>query len=83
MTVQQLTETVMDKAVLTVLAVYLVGFALYPLMESLAGRFSWIGKKNIRSCDHDLEMLFTRVKSVFWPVVAVWWLWATLAKTLS
>ena len=73
----------MDKAVLTVWAVYLAGFALYPLMESLVSGFSWIGKKNSRSCDHDLEMLLMVVKSVFWPVVAAGWLWALWAKTLS
>ena len=64
-------------------AVYLAGFALYPLMESLVSGFSWISKKNSQSDGHDFEMLFMVVKSVFWPVVAVGWLWALWAKTLN
>lgn len=71
-----------DKAVLTAWAVYLAGFALYPLMESLVSGFSRFGKKN-RSCDPDLEMFLMVVKAVCWPVVAVGWLWALWAKTLS
>lgn len=73
----------MDKAVLTVWAVYIVGFALYPLMESLVNGFSWIGKKNSRSCDYDLEMLLMVIKSMFWPIIAVMWLWALWVNTLS
>lgn len=73
----------MDKAVLTAWAVYLAGFALYPLMESLVSGFSLISKKNSRSCDHDPEMLLMVVKSVFWPVVAVGWLWALWAMVLN
>ena len=72
----------MDKAVLTVWAVYLVGFALYPLMEGLADGFS-LSRKRCSNYDHDLEMFLMIVKSVFWPVVVIGWLWALWVEILG
>lgn len=66
--------------VLATWVVYVVGLAVYPLVEVLvSGHLFRPG----RCVDPGLEYFSMLVRSVFWPVIVVGWLWVLWAKTLN
>lgn len=71
----------MDKVVLTVWVVYLVGFTFFPLVDGLISGLSLRSRHYLD--DRGFELFMILMKSVFWPVIAVGGLWILWTKTLG